>query len=484
MRFNFGGEVIKLTISRLITTVITIVSAMILSRYLSLGEYGTYSQLIMLTNIFSGLLMLGLPNSINFFLVNSNLKEKERFLSVYYSFSTVAGCTVGLLLVVLTPFFVQYFDNVYLKGCFFFLAVYPWTRIINTSLDNILIVYKKIKLLMLSRVINALLILLVLIITVIFELNFYVYLVFFIGVESLFALSVYVIVKKVAGHFSFTIDFPLMKKILQYSIPIGLASMVGTINIELDKLFIGFYMNTEMVAIYSNASRELPVTIISASLVAILLPRLIEILKQNRVETAVELWSRTTALSFFVLCFFVSVFYVFAPEILAFFYSDKYASGVTIFRIYSIAILLKCTYFGMVLNAIGKTKFILYSSLASLMLNVVFNFIGFHMFGFIGPALATLFSQLSMNLLQLVATSKVIKIKFVKLFPWKSVFFILILNLCLSALFSAVKGSMEAWVAINPTVLCMILFIPWLAIVALGFRKYLSREWNLINRNY
>ena len=80
------NDTIKLTISKVMSLVIAMVSSMLLSRYRTLEEYGTYSQLLMVINIMTSLLMLGLPNSINYFLSRAETEEEcQRFLNVYYT---------------------------------------------------------------------------------------------------------------------------------------------------------------------------------------------------------------------------------------------------------------------------------------------------------------------------------------------------------------------------------------------------------------
>ena len=74
------NDTIKLTISKVMSLVIAMVSSMLLSRYRTLEEYGTYSQLLMVINIMTSLLMLGLPNSINYFLSRAETEEEgQRF---------------------------------------------------------------------------------------------------------------------------------------------------------------------------------------------------------------------------------------------------------------------------------------------------------------------------------------------------------------------------------------------------------------------
>ena len=75
--------------------------------------------------------------------------------------------------------------------------------------------------------------------------------------------------------------------IFRYSLPMGLASVVGTVNVELDKLVIGRFFTTNEYAIFANASKELPVTMLATSLTAVLLPRLVRFLKEDKNREAV-----------------------------------------------------------------------------------------------------------------------------------------------------------------------------------------------------
>src|SRR5699024_7584369 len=113
----------------------------------------------------------------------------------------------------------------------------------------------------------------------------------------------------------------------------------------------------------------------------------------------------------YIIAYFVIIFVLFSSEILTLLYSEKFESGASIFSIYSLALLLKATYFGMILSSAGKTKAILYSSIIALVSNVILNFLFINSFGIIGPAISTLITTALMNFTQLYLSSKLIKVK-------------------------------------------------------------------------
>lgn len=482
-RNSIVNNTINLTLSKIITLSIAMISSMLLSRFRTLNEYGTYSQLMMAINLTTSILMLGLPNSINYFLARADTTlEGRKFLNTYYTFSTILSIIVGFILVYIAPLIAKYFENEYIMSFIYFFAIFPWSKVINSSIENILIVYQKTKVLAIYRILNSISLLGIILVVQVLSLRFDTYMFLFLCIESIFAIIVYVLVKKYSGELKFSIDIKMMKQILKFSIPIGLASVVGTLNTELDKLVIGRFLDTSQLAIYANAGREMPVTIIATSITAVLLPQITRLLKYNRNEEAISLWGKATSVSYAIICFLAIGLIVFAPEVIIILYSEKYLEGVGIFRIYNMLLILRCTYFGMILNAKGKTKFILYSSILSLILNIILNYICLIVFGFIGPAIATLISQLVINIMQLVHTSKTMNISFNKVFPWNELMKISVINIVLGICFFSIKNILKIDIVIGNILESIILGILWGYIYLLYMKKNIKKQWDELKK--
>ncbi len=481
---SIASNALKLTTSKIITMTISMITAMLLSRFRTLEEYGTYSQLLLIINIVTTIFMLGLPNSINFFLVRAETyDERQKFLSVYYSLSTALSFFTGFILVLSTQLIVDYFNNPIINNFMYFLALFPWTRIILSSIDNVFVVYQKTYYLMTFRILNSLALMLIVIIVRILNLGFETYMILFVGIESVFSLSVYLIVKNVSGKLCFSLDRNLIIKILKFSLPLGLASIVGTLSIELDKLLIGKFFSTEQLAIYTNAAREMPVIIVSSSITSVLMPQLVRLLKNNKNNEAITLWGDATSLSYVFICFIATGLFVYAPEVMSLLYSDKYLQGVSVFRVYNIVLLLRCTYFGIILNSIGKTKLIFYSSIASLLLNVILNYAFYLIFGFVGPSIATFVSITIIQIFQLVATSKSISLPFAKLFPWKDLSTITIINVFMGVLFYLIKVFISLEMHTGQIIESILLGGAWGIIYLFSMFKFIKLKWTSLNRS-
>ena len=129
---SFIGKSLSLSAAKITSMVLSLVTTMLLSRFRTLSEYGTYSQMLMVITLMINLFMIGLPNSINYFLSIARTEEdRAKFLSVYYTASTILSALIGLLLVLAVPVLVSYFRNQYIKRFIYFIALYQWNRIID-----------------------------------------------------------------------------------------------------------------------------------------------------------------------------------------------------------------------------------------------------------------------------------------------------------------------------------------------------------------
>ncbi len=74
---NIGKDSLKITMSRMIALVISMIAAMLLSRFRTLEEFGTYSQIYLLATLFSTIILLGVPNSISSFLARAETDDEK-----------------------------------------------------------------------------------------------------------------------------------------------------------------------------------------------------------------------------------------------------------------------------------------------------------------------------------------------------------------------------------------------------------------------
>lgn len=465
---KINKDIGKLTISKVLTAIIAAVTSMLLARYRTLLEYGTYSQMLIVINIFTSIFMLGLPNSLNYFISRADSdEERQKFVNTYYTLLTILSLVLGLSLSLSVNLIVSYFDNPLIGTFVFFLALYPWTKIATNSIENFLVAYKKTKTLLITKLVHNCSLLLLVVLFQGFHISFVLYMVFFVLLEVSFTLFDYFLVRKYSGSLKPSFSWKMIKQIFAFSLPIGLASIIGMLQIELDKIIIDRFFSAESLAIYTACSVELPLTALSSGISAVALPLFAKLLKDGNYETALKKWRNVFILSVGIMIIFSFGLFVFSEDAVLILYGEKYLPGSNVFRIYSLTLLLKCTYFGALLNSLGRTKFILYSSILSLILNVILNICFYYLFGFEGPALATFVSSLFMNFVQLLATKLIMKVKITKIIPIKEIFLLVLINFSFGLFFSRLKEIIPLDLYIGSQFESAILGVIWCALYLL-----------------
>ena len=112
MANKLGKNAAHLTVAKTITMLLTLITGVLLSHFRTLEEYGTYSQIMLAITTAISFLMLGLPNSTNYFLARADSgEERKKFLSVYYTLNTTLCVVLGVTLIVIIPILEKYFKS-------------------------------------------------------------------------------------------------------------------------------------------------------------------------------------------------------------------------------------------------------------------------------------------------------------------------------------------------------------------------------------
>lgn len=485
-RSSLGADALVLTASRVLVSLLGLVTSMLLARFRTLEEYGTYSQIIMVVDLLATLVLMGLPNSVNYFLSKAETaQERRRFMSVYLTLSVLLSAVITGCAFLALPIIERYFNNPLISGFAYVFAAYPWASMMINSLGNTCVVCGRANRLIFFNLTQSLLSIALLLIAKVAGIPFGTYLMLYMGLLVVLAVAAVIWIRRMVGPVGICFDGKLIRTIFAFSIPIGLAGAVGTLNVELDKLVIGRFFTTEEYAIFANAGKQLPVTMLTDSLTAVLLPCMVRLLKDGRKQDAVKVWGNSINIAFCFMCLVAGGLFVFAPDVMNLFYSAKYVTpeGVMVFRIYTTVLLFRFTYWGIVLNATGKTKFILYSSLASLGFNMLGNVALYYAFGFVGPAISTFVAVLAISMVQLIFTTKVLCVDVWHVFPWRNMAKMLLQTIALGSIFWAIRnfvfGSVGAFLG-----LCIAvgLGVMWGALYGLSNRKMLLQNWQELNR--
>ncbi len=500
MRNSVGKSTLLITASKLASLGINMACVMVLSRIRTLEEYGTYSQLLMAVNLVSTLFILGLPNSINYFLAREETAEGKRsYLNCYFTLNLLLSAFAGVVLFLSVPVLERYFHNDAIGTYSFFLLFYPFTSITMSAVESLLVVYERPRTLVLYRLLNSLSLLGILIVVDALGMTFRQYMVLFLFTELLFALAVYVVAGRLSGGLRLAFSAAKLREIAVFCIPIGLASAVGTLSAELDKLVISAFFTTSEYAIYTNAAKELPLTVLASATTMVIMPKVVQYLHRGEKERAISLWKDAFVFNYAVMAVMVFGIVAYAPEVITILYSEKYLPGVTVFRIYALLLLQRTTYWGMFLNATGNTRYIFRVSVFTLIGNFFMNILMCKAFGFVGPAVASVLMICVNNYLQLRLTAGTLETSIRSLLPMKPLGAVTVINLVFLVVFMWLKNVLLLEQIFSPdtagsafsqwssmTGQCaesIVLGILWVAVYVVVLQKPLRKHWKKINKN-
>ena len=190
-------------------------------------------------------------------------------------------------------------------------------------------------------------------------------------------------------------SMPSVFSILKYSIPLGLASVIGIISMKLDKLIVSIYFNPDVFGIYSNGAMEIPfIGLVTGSLTMVSISELSKLCKDKNFVKAITLFKRIAIISSYFLFPSMIFFMIYAQDFILFLFGEKFRESYIPFTIYLFLLPIRIIIYGPVLIALGKPTVILIRSIVELIINVILSLILLQYLGYNGVALATVLSVL------------------------------------------------------------------------------------------
>lgn len=472
-KINIFKNTSILLYAQVITVLTSLIYFSVLARVFSKEDFGAFSQIFIIITIAIVVFSFSIPLSIQYFIAQTNNRNnKENILNQIINICLVL-CFIGSIVIYfLFPYIAKsVFNNegiIILKFYVIFLVI---SQIISSTFDFTFVTLNKLKLVFYRKTYFSLLKLLITFITYINELSLYEFLLLLTILECCFAVYTVIAIKKEIKDFSFTFDSEIVKKVFYYSYPLAIAAVIAILNVEFSKLFVSINYDIDVFAEYSIVSRELPLYIVGTSLTAVLIPVISNKVSENKIKEALKIWHSSIELSLIATVWMIGLIIVMAKEVVTFLYSAKYLEGYMVFIVFTILLLTKITYFGLLLRSTGNTKILLYSSFFNLFTTILLTFTMSSLFGIIGVALAVLTSAFLSGFLQLILSAKIVKVKFLDVFPWKPIVNVLFTNLVIGSVIFIIKVYTDKYVEHNFFSIVIFASI-WLTIViVLYFKK-------------
>lgn len=421
-----SGDSLLLSLIRVITVLASMIQTKILASGLSLAAYGSYSQATIVVSVGASIILLGLPDAINYFYNHKEKQEDERkqIVNTVFFLEILAGVLLAILIDIGRGGIAAYFSNTALK------MLLPWVAI-KPMLDNLLYFYQllyvsagKARIIAIRNLVMSLLRIAAMYIAV-FTLKSIVWIFCLIIAMDVLQLLV---LKAYFAKEGFLVQPHKMRKkfirpILTYGLPMGIYAATNMLAREIDKLVVGYLANTETLAIYANCSKILPFDIISVSFATVLIPHIMHYVSGKDNEKAAKLFSDYLKIGYYSVWILGVAVLITSRQVISLLYAKEFLAGHPVFVIYIFDSMLKFASVHLILTAGGKTTRIMRYSLSTSLLNLGLSVVLYYLCGIIGPAIATLISTAIYTFLILRSSIQTVEAKWTAVIDVKDLMF-------------------------------------------------------------
>ncbi len=332
---------------------------MVLSRFFTKGDYGTYKQVMYVYNTLLAIFTLGLPKSYAYFLPKYAKEYSKDIINKITRIFFILGATFSLFLFSCAGPISSLLKNENLEIALKLFSPTPLLLLPTLGLDAIYASFKKTKYLAFYTIFTRAFTVLCIILPVLLFKGNYLHAIIGFDIASLitFILAIYLKSWPVKDEPRQASSLTY-KQIFDFSIPLLFASLWGTIIASTNQFFISRYYGNEVFAEFSNGFMELPfVGMIISAIGAILLPIFSGIDNgEGFTVSAFSVW-RSALIKSAKIIFPMLIYSVFFAEIIMrCMYGDHYSNSAIFFQIKNVSGLLYIIPFAPIILAIGKTR--------------------------------------------------------------------------------------------------------------------------------
>lgn len=424
-----------LGIGSLVSLGFGIISAAILSRFLSKTDYGTYKQVLYVYNTLLIVFTLGLPRAYSYFLARVNKEEGFSLVQKINSMFFVLGAIFSIVLFFGSSLFADLLNNPELKLSLRYFSLTPIFMLPLMGIESVMATYKQTYLSTIYIISTRVFMLLCVVLPVLFiQANARTAVIGFV-ISSILCCCIGLFIERIPfKKCKKAVTLIGFKEILRFSLPLLVASFWGLIISSANQFFISRYFGTEVFAEFANGYMELPFAgmIISAA-AAVLLPVFSKMAYNTNNEEILRLWKSViikSAKIIFPLAIFCCVF---AGLIMRCLYGDSYSNSSIYFQIITVVNLIRIVPYAPIMLALGKVGKYANAHMVTAFMIVVLEYLCVLYFPSpIGIAIISVFCTLFCITLLMRMITRALDTKVNLLIPFKVLLTIVVLSACAS----------------------------------------------------
>jgi len=362
----------------------------VLSRIFTKTDYASYRQTLLAYTFLAPLLALGFPRALYYFLPQDR-ENGRSILTGNLLLLFLMGCLFAVAMWCGgNKFLAKRFSNPALIRLLLIFSPYALLVLPARSISACLVSYDRVKILTIYNVISR---------VVVFACILGLVLIWrspdaaisgkVIGAVVVFLPAMFLMYRTTAGN-DWRPTKANIREQMKYSVPLGMAVIVGTMNLNLDKVVVSSMCSSENFAIYVNGAMEIPlISVVTMSITSIILPDLVSFYKSKDYMRLIGLWRKSIVKAGAILIPTMVFLFFMAPQVMRVLFSAGYERSAGPFRVLLLLLVMRTMSTDVIFLATNHNKLILIRSIISLSMNLFLNILFVRVFGYIGAAIST-----------------------------------------------------------------------------------------------
>ncbi len=404
---KIAANTIVQIVGRIIVLAISLFSMKLITNYLGTSGTGYYTTVITYLSFAIVIADFGLFNVI-VREISKDSQNSKKLLANAFTLRLISSVLITLLAVGVV-FLTDYSKEIKLGVVA--ASLFPIFNLLSSVYDMLFQYRLRMHNVVYSEVISKIITILLIIITVHYNLGYYV-IVLTVGIN---AILIFVIKALFSGSdlpLSFRFDKKIMIEIAKMSLPLGLVFIVNNIYFKVDSLLIFKFKGAVDVGIYAVAYRVLETTLFAGSYLSSSLKPLLSVSLENDHERAKKAIGQAITYLVFMGLAVAIICLTFPREIILFLSNEQFLGGQTALMILGVTSVFVyiSSIFGEILIARDFRKKMIIVSSFILVFNILLNLYLIPRYSYNGAASATLISEILLIFISWLAIRKSVAI--------------------------------------------------------------------------
>lgn len=336
---------------------IGIISPMILCRYFTKSDYGTYKQVMYVYHTLLIVFTLGLPKAYSYFIPRVGITQSKDIIRKISRIFLVLGALFSVLLFFGAAVIADMLHNPNLELGLKWFAPTPFLMLPVMGLEGILASYKRAKHIAIFTISTRLFTLLCTIFPVIFQDGSFVHAIIGFDIASVLTciLSFYLKYLPTRGIESQKTNVSY-KEIFSFSLPLLTSSLWIMLFQSTNQFFVSRYYGNEVFAEFSNGFMEIPIIPMVVNSIATVLAPLFAGMAVNDKSSMIDVWNSALNKTIKVI-YPISIYCIFFSGIvMTCLYGNQYSGSAIFFSIKNLEGFYSIIPFYPILMALSKTR--------------------------------------------------------------------------------------------------------------------------------